>query len=214
MTPAVVFVDYDGTITDADTFDVFVRHFAGDDGWNEIERRLAAGDITLREALALEASLVTAASLDEADDVLQRTVRFDPTFARFVERCEARGMRLTIVSSGIEPLIRRALEREGLSRVPLLANPVTVSADGWRMDFRDASDNGNDKAALVRAARSSGASTIYIGDGYSDFDAALTADRRFAKRGRMLERFLRERSVTFQAFSNFAEVIAALDAAA
>jgi 2,3-diketo-5-methylthio-1-phosphopentane phosphatase len=206
-----VFVDYDGTITDVDTFDVFVRHFAGDAPWLQIERRLASGEITLREALALEASFVTA-SLDEADAVLQSKVRFDPTFAAFVMACEAREAALTIVSSGIEPLIRRALARQGLDRLALVANPVTILPDGWRIDFRDESDNGNDKAGLVRAARAGGASTIYIGDGRSDYDAALAADRRFAKRGRNLEAFLQREGVPFEAFSSFAEITSALAA--
>jgi 2,3-diketo-5-methylthio-1-phosphopentane phosphatase len=204
-----VFVDYDGTITDVDTFDVFVRHFAGDAPWLEIEKRLASDEITLREALALEASFVTA-SLDEADAVLERKVRFDPSFGAFVAACEARDASITIVSSGIEPLIRRALAREGLERLTLVANPVTILPDGWQIDFRDGSDNGNDKAGLVRAARAGGASTIYIGDGRSDYDAALAADRRFAKRGRNLEDFLRREGVPFEAFSSFTEVTLAL----
>ena len=153
----------------------------------------------------MEASFVTA-TFDEADAVLQRKVRFDPTFAAFVAACEARDASLTIISSGIEPLIRRVLAREGLERLALVANPVTILPDGWRIDFRDESDNGNDKAGLVRAARAAGANTIYIGDGRSDYDAALAADRRFAKRGRNLESFLRREGVPFEAFSSFAEI--------
>jgi 2-hydroxy-3-keto-5-methylthiopentenyl-1-phosphate phosphatase len=201
-----VFVDYDGTITDVDTFDVFVRHFAGDAPWVEIEQRLAHGEITLREALALEASFVTA-SLDEADAVLQREVRFDETFGAFVAACEARDASITVVSSGIEPLIRRALARHGLEHLHLVANPVTIRPNGWRIDFRDESDNGTDKAGLVEAARARGAATVYIGDGRSDYDAALAADRRFAKHGRNLEGFLRREGVAFEPFSSFSEIV-------
>lgn len=204
-----MFVDYDGTITDVDAFDVFVRHFAGEEPWRAIEERLKRKEITLREALAREASFVTA-SLDEADAVLQRAVRFDPTFAPFVAGCEARGIAVTIVSSGLEPLIARALARHGLTRVPLIANPVTIGPDGWRIDFRDDSDNGTDKAGLIREASARGLTTVFVGDGNSDYDAALAADRRFAKRGRRLERFLTRRAVPFETFSNFAEVGAAL----
>jgi len=196
-----------GTITDVDTFDVFVRHFAGDAPWLEIEQRLARGDITLREALALEASFVTA-SLDEADAVLQREVRFDETFGAFVAACEARDISIAVVSSGIEPLIRRALARHGLEHLALIANPVTIRPNGWRIDFRDESDNGNDKAGLVEAARARGEATIYIGA--SPTDAALAADRRFAKRGRNLERFLQREGVAFEAFSSFAEITSGL----
>jgi HAD superfamily phosphoserine phosphatase-like hydrolase len=208
--PWAAFVDFDGTITDVDTFDVFVRHFAGDGPWDEIEGRLDRREITLRDALALEASYVRV-TLDEADAVLAGVVRVDPSFAGFVAACEARGIALTVVSSGIEPLIRRALARHGLARLALIANPVRPSPAGWRIDFRDASENGNDKAALIRAASAAGFDTLFVGDGRSDYDAALAADRRFAKRGRYLERYLSERGVAFESFSSFAEVTAALE---
>jgi 2-hydroxy-3-keto-5-methylthiopentenyl-1-phosphate phosphatase len=52
---SAVFVDYDGTITDLDTFDVLVRHYAGDAAWQAIEESLQRGDVTLREALQTEA---------------------------------------------------------------------------------------------------------------------------------------------------------------
>ena len=203
-----VFVDFDGTITDVDTFDVFVRRFAGDGPWTDIEGRLNRNEISLRAALALEASYVRT-TLDEADAVLRDIVRIDPSFADFVAACEARDARLAIVSSGIEPLIKRALARAGLERLEVIANPVTVDPAGWRIDFRDDSDNGNDKAALVRAAAAEGLATLFVGDGRSDYDAALAADRRFAKRGGYLEGYLERRGVAFESFSSFAEVTAA-----
>src|SRR5208283_3339306 len=115
------FVDYDGTITDADTFDVLVRHFAGADAWRAIEERFRRGEISLRDALQAEASLVRA-GFDEASAVLEREVRFDPAFADFAADCERRGAMLTVVSSGIEPVIRRALARADLAHLPVIAN--------------------------------------------------------------------------------------------
>jgi hypothetical protein len=39
--PTAIFVDYDGTITDVDTFDVLVRSVAGDETWQRFEDELA-----------------------------------------------------------------------------------------------------------------------------------------------------------------------------
>lgn len=205
MTPAV-FVDYDGTITDLDTFDVLVRHFAGDAAWQAIEESLQRGDVTLREALQTEASLVHA-DFDEACEVLERSVAFDPAFGDFVADCERRDIAVTIVSSGVEPVIRRALERHGLGEVAVVANGLEANPSGWRIRFRDELANGTDKAGLVRAAREQGHFTTYIGDGLSDYDAALTADRVYAKRGRRLERFLMRRGIPFVAFGSFEELL-------
>ena len=211
--PLAVFVDYDGTITDVDTSDVFVRHFAGDGVWDEIEGRLNRGELSLRDAMALEISFVRG-TLDEADALLRSQVRLDPTLPAFAAFCASAGYPLTVVSSGLEPLIRRALARLGLAHLPVVANPVTASPGGWRIEFRDDSENGNDKAALLRAAASAGYSTVFVGDGRSDYDAALAASRRFAKRGRKLEEYLAGRGVPFEGFTTFAEIAAALREAA
>jgi len=153
------FVDFDGTITDLDTFDVLVRSIAGDATWARLEAELAAGRLTLRDALAAEARLLGGISLDD---------------------------------------------------LPVHANEVEVVPDGWRLCFRDASANGHDKARAVRRAAAAGDVTVFIGDGRSDFEAALVADRRFARRGRALEAYLRDVHVPYAAFDDFTEVARAL----
>lgn len=204
-----VFVDYDGTITDLDTFDVLVRAYVGAHRWDELEEKLHAGSMTLRDVLAAQAAGVRA-SLDEADALLCEGTAFDPSFASFVERCEREGASLTVLSSGVQPLIERAFERNGLGHVTILANGIDPSPEGWRFIFRDESDNGHDKAADVRAARERGAATVYVGDGPSDYEAALAAQRRFAKAGRTLEKYLSERGVAHDAFTSFAQIERAL----
>ena len=200
-----VFADYDGTITDADTFDVLVRACAGDAVWDEIEARLERGERTLSEAMQAEAGEVRL-SFEDALALLERKVRFDPAFPDYAARCRAAQASLTVVSSGIEPLIRLELERHGVGYLPVVASGLEVTPAGWRLIFRDGPPNGTDKAALVRAAHERGARTVFIGDGRSDFDAALVAEVVFAKRGRRLERFLRERARPFTPFKSFAEI--------
>jgi 2-hydroxy-3-keto-5-methylthiopentenyl-1-phosphate phosphatase len=204
------FVDYDGTITGQDGFDVLVRNAAGDGPWEAIEKRLDRGEITVREALFEQAALVSF-TLDEAAALLARWAPVDPTFADFVAWARERNLPLTIVSSGVDQLIERALERNGLTGIPVIANHIERDTQGrWIMRFRDNIPNGTDKAAVVRAAHERGARTIFIGDGYSDFDAALAADVRFAKRGYRLAGFLQEEKVDFSTFSSFHEIIAQL----
>jgi 2-hydroxy-3-keto-5-methylthiopentenyl-1-phosphate phosphatase len=203
-----IFVDYDGTITDQDGFDALVRFVAGDGPWKAIEDRLDRDEISVREALREQAHFI-AFSLDEAAQVLHERVPFDTSFAEFVAWARAHDIPLTIVSSGVDELIARGLQRHGLSDVPVIANSVVRDAQGrWVMRFRDPVPNGTDKAALVRAARERGARTIFIGDGRSDFEAALQADVRFAKRGAGLARFLEQKKVAFSTFSSFHEILA------
>jgi 2-hydroxy-3-keto-5-methylthiopentenyl-1-phosphate phosphatase len=186
---------------------VLVRAYAGAGLWEDLERKLAAGAMTLREVLATQAAHVRA-SLDEADRLLSKATRIDPSFSAFVECCEERGYELVVVSSGVQPLIERAFARAGLERVRILANGIDASRSGWQFLFRDDSQNGHDKAAAVRAARDSGKHTAYIGDGPSDFEAALAAHDRYAKAGRGLERYLAEQAIPFVSFRHFNEIAA------
>jgi len=201
-----VFVDFDGTITDVDTFDVLTRRFGGDEAWDQTERRLRDGTMSVREALDVQASLVRG-SFEEVSALIAREVRVDPSFASFVAACREHGLEVTVVSSGIDRIVRNRLESLGLGDLPVVANGVEISAGAWRIQFRDAAANGTDKAGLVRAAQAAGTRVVFIGDGRSDFDAALCADRRFAKRDLPLARYLRERKAAFEAFSAFVEIV-------
>lgn len=186
-----------------------MRTYAGAGFWEEFEEKLSAGAMTLREVLSAQAAHVRV-PLDEADALLASSTRFDPSFASFVRFCEDRGYELVVVSSGVQPLIDRAFERNGLARVRVLANGIDASREGWQFEFRDASDNGHDKAAAVRAANAAGKHTVYVGDGPSDFEAAVAANERYAKAGRGLERYLSEQAVPFTAFTEFTEIEATI----
>ena len=199
-----VFVDFDGTITDVDTFDALVRAVAGDDVWNAIDGPLLAGQITLREALERQAAAVRL-TRPETLAFMEANAHVDPEFGPFVAAVEHHGGRVRVVSSGIATVIHDALERAGVD-VDVLANDVDFSPAGWTMSFVDASDNGHNKAAHVIAARRRGSRTVYIGDGISDFAAALEAGERYAKAGRALEAYCAEMHVPCESFTSFKEI--------
>lgn len=200
-----IFVDYDGTITDRDTFDVLVEHFAGPDVWAQTERGLDDGTTTIRDVLQVQAGFVRG-DFAHVSALLRREIAVDPTFAAFVEFCRAGGAAVEVVSSGIEPIIRERLAEAGVRDVPIVANGIDPDPSGWRIVYRGDSANGTDKGARVREARARGRRTIFIGDGRSDFSAAALADRRFAKRGLPLERFLRTSNLSYESFSSFEDV--------
>lgn len=210
MPPREVFVDFDGTITDIDTFDALVRRFAGDEAWNAIDADLETGRVTLRTALERQANLIRV-TRDEAFAYLERAVTVDPTFAPFVERARANGDLVTVLSSGLRTVIAVTLARAGVRDLTIIANDADFSPAGWMMHFIDPdARNGTDKAARVEAAKARGAATVFAGDGISDFSAALAADRVFVKRNRALERFGSERGKAWTSFASFDDVERAL----
>ena len=203
-----VFVDFDGTITAVDTFDALVRAVAGDAAWNAIDEPLLAGEITLREALARQAAAVRL-SREETLAFMVTHAQVDAAFGPFVAAVRAHGGAIRVVSSGIATVIHDALKRSNVE-VDVIANDVDFAPAGWTMTFVDPSDNGHDKAAHVRAAQARGAHTVYIGDGISDFAAAVVADECLAKAGRALEAYCRERAIPCISFTSFEEIRARL----
>jgi 2-hydroxy-3-keto-5-methylthiopentenyl-1-phosphate phosphatase len=199
-TALAIFVDFDGTITDVDTFDALVRSQAGDGEWEALETELHGGRITLREALRREAAFVRL-TRPAALAFLEANARVDPAFRPFVARARALGAHIVVVSSGIRTIIHDALARAGVE-IDVLANDVDFAEQGWTIDFIDDSANGHDKAAHVHAARTAGMRTVFIGDGISDYEAALVADLRFAKSGRRLETYCRTRGVACTSFTS------------
>ena len=181
-----------------------MKHAEGVGAWEAFERSLDDGTYTLRDVLQQQAGKVRG-SFEEIAAYLRRTIQIDPSFATFVAACRERSFPVTILSSGIERIIADRLAEIGVPDVAIVANGLVIEPAGWRLVFRDDVPNGTDKAGVVRRARESGARTLFIGDGRSDYDAALAADVRFAKRGRNLERYLTERGVTFEPFSTFTE---------
>ncbi len=184
---------------------MLVRHVAGDAEWNETERGLDVGARSLRDVLARQAALVRG-ELAEVAALLRREIAVDPAFAPFVGACREHGIPVTIVSSGLDAIVRDRLREIGLDDLPVIANAVDARPDGWTIRFRDDVANGTDKAAVLRAARADGTHTVFVGDGRSDYDAAREADVRFAKRGLDLESYLMKLDIPFEPFATFADV--------
>jgi HAD superfamily phosphoserine phosphatase-like hydrolase len=144
-----IFIDYDGTITNVDTFDVLVRNTAGDALWHELDGALRRGEISLREALRRQALALTGTQ-DDALAYLADVAIVDPTFTPFLSRARERGARTTILSAGIGSLMRANLARAGVPEIEILANDVAYDPRGWIMTFRDNTDNGHDSPILLR----------------------------------------------------------------
>jgi 2-hydroxy-3-keto-5-methylthiopentenyl-1-phosphate phosphatase len=69
-------------------------------------------------------------------------------------------------------------ERYGVDTLPIFANGVEARSDGWRVQFRDETTEGNAKRRYVEAVARDGYSTVVVGDDQSDFDMAFAADVR------------------------------------
>jgi 2-hydroxy-3-keto-5-methylthiopentenyl-1-phosphate phosphatase len=209
--PWHVFVDFDGTISCDDTTDVVLEHFA-DPAWEVVEAQWLCGRIGSRQCLKEQVSMIRA---DEADiDLLAAGFAIDPHFPGFVRQCEGLGLPVTIVSDGLDRIVKKTLERHGLGRLAIRANALRYCGDRqWTLAFpytynKCRSQSGTCKCAASRQA-SAGIGDLrdlrlLIGDGRSDQCLAEDADFVFARTG--LRDYCRLRNIPHQPFHSFAQV--------
>jgi 2-hydroxy-3-keto-5-methylthiopentenyl-1-phosphate phosphatase len=172
-----------------------LRAFGDDEIYDRAEAELEAGRMTLNEVISAEFETVTA-PLDEVVAYVVEHARIRPGFAEL-----ARARHPLIVSSGFHELIEPLLEREGvLGEIELRANRVDPRPDGWRVIFRGLDTCGVCGEPCKRGDLPRG-EVVYAGDGYSDYCAALAADRVYATGS--LARYLDERGVAYEPLTDF-----------
>ena len=178
-----ILCDFDGTISVEDVIDSLLDRF-GRPGWEALEQDWRAGRIGSRECMTGQVGLLemTRAELDAH----LRELWIDHAFPGFVAKARELNVPIRIVSDGLDYAIGQILGRYGLDTLPLAANHLApaMQPKQWRLTspFQSAScGSGTCKCACVAQARQTGARTLLIGDGASDFCAADRVDFVFAK---------------------------------
>lgn len=221
-----VFVDFDGTIALEDSTDLLLERFA-DPAWREVEARYEAGLIGSRQCLEEQIALLR---IDPAAlDAFAAGIEIDPAFPAFLAACRRLDLPVTVVSDGLDRVIRAVLHRHSLD-LPVVANTLEhAGGDRWVLSFPQArpecaSGAGHCKCATIEtrrrgavAASVHGGATdghtpgttrpevILIGDGTSDrCAAAAVADRVFARAG--LADWCAEHGVAHDAFGRFGDL--------
>jgi 2-hydroxy-3-keto-5-methylthiopentenyl-1-phosphate phosphatase len=207
--PWLIVVDFDGTITERDTLDDVLERYAPD-AYELAERGLQEGRLTLRECMTMEFRPVCGDHETIVSEAVN-SAHVRPGFSQFVRAAEAAGHRLVIVSGGFESIIRRILHREGAGHLAVIAHEARFTPAGTTVEFRhgQACDvcGQECKRSVVDDLRN-GHPVAYIGDGFSDRCAAVSADRRFARRS--LARDLERMGLDYTPFDDFHTVYAAL----
>lgn len=208
---AVVFCDFDGTISQLDVTDQILTELAHP-SWREIEQEWMMGLIGSRECLARQIALVNA-PVEELHAVID-AVKVDSEFAGFCKLARKRQLPLYILSDGFDYVIRRVLKNAGVERH--FRGASNLFASGLRIDGRRlepyfphspepcAHQCATCKAALIRRLGEGRRPVIFVGDGMSDRFAVQEADVIFAKRH--LLGYCREQGITCHAFETFKEV--------
>jgi 2,3-diketo-5-methylthio-1-phosphopentane phosphatase len=203
-----VLCDFDGTISEEDVSDSIFLRFARPP-WQELERAWCEGRIGSRDCMAGQVALLDC-SREELDAHVD-TIAIDPAFAAFATALQREGVPLTIVSDGLDHVIRRMLARAGLAHLPVIASRlVQIGARTWALDFPNARTTCSAASATCKCAWARAAEpepVLLIGDGASDFCVAGRATLTFARTGLLAH--CAESSLPHRAVADFAAALAA-----
>ncbi|KAI9224451.1 HAD-like domain-containing protein [Blastocladiella britannica] len=213
----VVFSDFDGTISMCDTGNALIDACMGLARRMELDEDIIHERRTFRDAVR---EMWRSVTLDEAG--VKRAldgIIVDPDFAPFLAYCDASGIPVTVLSSGLDtlvnPMLRDALG-ERAETLMTVTNRGVIDADGvWDIEYIDSSPHGHDKAAsmtrlLAEMVVGSRPLVVFVGDGVSDIQCARKCDRLYVKRGLELHKYCLTHDLPHVPFDTFANVLADL----
>lgn len=217
--PAIVFTDWDGTVTLQDSNDYLTENLGfGRPRRLEVNDEILNGTKTFKEGFSdMLESIPT--PFPECIDYLLKHVSLDPGFKDFFEWCDAQGIPVVVVSSGMTPIISALLEKlvgpEAVSKIEIMANSVKIDekTDSWKIVYKHPETGfGHDKSLSIRdylkehGHDSESPKLFYCGDGVSDLSAAKETNLLFAKRGRDLITYCRRENIPYTEFDDFSDI--------
>ncbi|GMM56840.1 putative phosphoric monoester hydrolase [Maudiozyma humilis] len=222
MVKAVIFTDFDGTVTLQDSNDYLTDKYGfGPEVRRVIFEGVLAGTTDFRDGFTRMIDSVTT-PLPESLAILQENIQLDPGFKETYEWAQANGVPVVVVSSGMEPIIRALLTKllgaDAVANIDIVANAVDLDENQkMKVVYRDESGHGHDKSRSIdvykrefeakQAPGESRPTYFYCGDGISDLSAAKECDLLFAKRGKDLVTFCKRQNVPFHEFDSFKDIL-------
>jgi 2-hydroxy-3-keto-5-methylthiopentenyl-1-phosphate phosphatase len=197
--------DFDGTATRDDVSFMLLDAFAKGD-WRAINKQYTDGKITVGQFNEGAFGLVKAGKKVMLDYIKDRA-KLRPGFKDFVNLCQKKGIRLVIVSNGLDFYIKNILEKNGLKGLEYHAAETRFYSTGLKVRYIGPDASVVDSAykdKYVNYYLKEGYRVIYIGNGTSDLAPARISHQIFATES-LLEHCQRS-GVTCIPFTSFLEI--------
>jgi 2-hydroxy-3-keto-5-methylthiopentenyl-1-phosphate phosphatase len=206
----VIQCDFDGTVTVEDMGFFLLDNFGGKEWrkWLELYRndRITVGEFNSRAFTTIRAAK------EELLSAALSNVKLRDGFPELVGYCRKNGLRLAVVSNGLDFYINSILNHSGLGEVEAHAARTWFHPEGLKVQYigPDGIPLDSDfKAAYTQLFLKQGYQVAYVGNGPSDINPASLSQHVFAREG--LLDYCKERSLTCQPFDNFHDVIKGLE---
>ncbi|KAF8417058.1 putative 3-phosphoserine phosphatase [Tirmania nivea] len=210
---AIVFTDFDGTITLRDSNDFMTDNVGyGEKRRRELNLEVLNGRWNFRDAFK---DMLDSIKLpfSECIELLRKNIKLDPGFKTFFDWCQSEGIPVIVLSSGMEPIIRALLKDlvgPGAEKIEIIANRVKIEGGRWEIVYHDDSHFGHDKSLAIKPyntkPKGQRPTLFYCGDGVSDLSAARETDLLFAKHGHDLITYCQREGLPFTVFHTFEDI--------
>ena len=198
--------DFDDTIT-VGNVSVAIRTAFGPENWQEMEDDYMAGKLSVEESNIRQFGLVKA-TRQEIEEFVRGDVVVRYAFDEFVDYCLGEGVRLVVVSSGLDIYVNTTLETLGFDQLEVHAGVTEVTPQGLLVSYSDPTTGAaltvGFKDSYVSHFKGQGHTVVYIGDGLSDHAPAALADYVIARDG--LADHMDSVGAPYYKFDNFDEV--------
>jgi len=207
-----IFLDFDGTITQNDVGEEIFKNIIDEKIVNRIVDDLLSDRISARECWEQLCESATDINRNHFDDfIISQEV--DPTLHNFLDFCNAKDLKVFILSDGFDYYIKKILHRENLLHLKYFSNKLIFNEDGnlvpsFPFYNSDCRGSANCKWNHIIGNSSEEDYTVFVGDGISDIDAIQYVDFIFAKSD--LLKYCEVNRITYFPFKNFTDVIVKL----
>lgn len=215
--PAVVFTDWDGTVTLQDSNDFLTENL----GFGYEKRRAINDEILNLQTSFRDGFQRMLDSIDtpfpECIEYLKKNIKLDPGFRKCYDYCHSKGIPVVVISSGMKPIIYNLLKHlvgeDAAENIEIYSNEVVIKDDNsWDIVYKDDSSFGHNKALSIKEYLETHKfekvpPLFYCGDGVSDLSAAKETDLLFAKHGKDLIIYCNRENIPYTEFNNFDEIL-------
>ena len=205
-----VLSDFDDTAAHQNVAELLLNKF-GDPTWTTIRDNFRKGNLTLKDYQEIVFRNITT-DIPTMQKHVQENASLRPYFGELAEYCCINDYPMAIVSQGLDFYIQALLDCEGYGSIPVFAVNTSINGNAiaYQYDYvRPGKESlGNSKGLIVNEYQKKGHIVYYIGDGRSDFEAAVEADIVFAHS--VLAEECERQNIPFIPFTDFGDVLTAL----
>ena len=192
----IIYSDFDGTISKYDTLDKIVTDVYSYDTYKKFENDLLSNNITFENYLS------TFNGFNYNINKLSDSV--DETFKEFYEWIQTNHIEFYIISAGFKTIIKHVLPY--VNSDIIYSNDFTYNDDQtWKVKLYDTLSIR--KTEIIDLHQKPGYTSIYLGDGLSDFKVIGKVDHLFCKKDSILHKKCVLEKHPHYVFSNFKDVL-------